>query len=62
MKKKELTAVELFAKWNESNREATFKEFTSAFEKALEMHQAEASKTRNRKHLNNKNNEETNLD
>jgi hypothetical protein len=35
MKTTELTAVELFAKWNESNREATFKEFTIAFEKAL---------------------------
>jgi hypothetical protein len=46
MKTAELTAVELFAKWNESNREATFKEFTSAFEKALEMHQVEVSKTR----------------
>ena len=46
MKTAELTAVELFAKWHESNREATFEEFTIAFEKALEIHQAEASKTR----------------
>jgi hypothetical protein len=46
MKTTELTAVELFAKWNESNIEATFKEFTIAFEKALEMHQVEVSKTR----------------
>ena len=46
MKTKQESALELFAKWNESNREATFKEFTSAFQKALEMYQAEASKTR----------------